>query len=235
MSSAFDEYSEKYDEWFMKNEKVLLSEALLVESMLKDEKGKILSVGCGSGLFEKILRDKGVVIEDCVEPSEMGRIAEKRGLKVKIGYAENLPVSNESYDVILFNGVIHYLKDKRKALNELHRVLRNDGHLILCWVPGESSYGLLYRLASLLGWEKLSNVSPEYPYPLEFVKEGSWPTYDEVKELLESSNFKIIKTMQTLTKHPKYSNIDVETPLPGYEKGDYVCIKAKKESGSLKS
>ena len=229
MSSAFDEYAEKYDEWFLKNEKVLLSEALLVESMLKDEKGKILSVGCGSGLFEKILRDKGIVIEDCVEPSEMGKIAEKRGLKVKKGYAEDLPIPNESYDVVLLNGVIHYLKDTRKAMKEIHRVLKKDGHLVLCWVSGEGSYGLLYRLASILGWEKLSNVSPEHPYPIEFVREATWPTYDEVKELLESSGFEIVSTMQTLTKHPKYSNIEIENPLPGYDKGDYVCIKAKKK------
>ena len=31
---------------FMKNEKVLLSEALLIKNILKDEKGKILSFGC---------------------------------------------------------------------------------------------------------------------------------------------------------------------------------------------
>ncbi len=51
--------------------------------MLKDEKGSILSVGCGSGLFEKILKDKGISIEDCIEPSEMGRIAKVSGLKVR--------------------------------------------------------------------------------------------------------------------------------------------------------
>jgi len=228
MSTVFDEYAKKYDEWFIKNENVLLSECTLVEFMLKNEKGSILSVGCGSGLFEKILRDKGISIGDCIEPSEMGRIAEIRGLKVKKGYAENLPVSDESYDIILLNGVIHYLKDKIRALKEIYRVLRKNGILVLCWVSGEGSYGLLYRLASLLGWEKISNVSPDNPYPMEFVKEACWPTYEEVKNLLESSGFEIIKTMQTLTKHPKYSNMDVETPLSGYEKGDYVCIKAKK-------
>jgi len=98
-----------------------------------------------------------------------------------------LPVSDESYDIILLNGVIHYFKDKIRALKEIYRVLRNNGILVLCWVSGEGSYGLLYRLASLLGWEKISNVSQDNPYPLEFVKEASWPTYDEVKKLLESS------------------------------------------------
>ncbi|ADX81709.1 class I SAM-dependent methyltransferase [Saccharolobus islandicus] len=99
MGAAFDKHAEEYDSWFMKNQNALFSKALLIEEMLKEEKGKnILSVSCGSGLFEYILKDKGIGIRDCVEPSEMGPIAEKRGLKVKRCYAEdyqsNKPLMN---------------------------------------------------------------------------------------------------------------------------------------------
>ena len=79
--SSFDKFSEKYDTWFLNNRNVLMSELLLVEKMLRGER-KILSVGCGSGLFESLLRERGIMIEDCVEPSEMGKIAEARGLRV---------------------------------------------------------------------------------------------------------------------------------------------------------
>ncbi|QGA53678.1 methyltransferase domain-containing protein [Sulfolobus sp. E5-1-F] len=213
----------------MKNRNVLYSEALLIEEMLRDEKGKkILSIGCGSGLFEYILKEKGIRIEDCVEPSEMGKIAEKRGLKVKRGYAEKLPIESESYDIVLLNGVIHYLKDPIKALNEIRRVLKPNGNLVLCWVTGEGSYGLLYRLASILKWEKIKNLAPEFPYPEEFIREALWPTVEEVRSLLRNVGFKEVKIMQTLTTHPKYSNNEVESPSMGYEKGDYICIKATK-------
>ena len=56
MAASFDEYAGEYDAWFMKNSNVLASEAALVAATLKDAPLPILSVGCGSGLFEDIMR-----------------------------------------------------------------------------------------------------------------------------------------------------------------------------------
>ncbi|BBD73344.1 hypothetical protein HS1genome_1733 [Sulfodiicoccus acidiphilus] len=224
--SAFDRFAEEYDSWFVKNRNVFLSELGLVEELLRGEK-EILSVGCGSGLFEAALRERGIVIEDCVEPSEMGRIARARGLKVLRGFAEELPVQT-NYSTVLMNGVIHYLNDPVKALLEVKRVLKDGGHLVLCWVAGEGSYGLLYRLASEVGWEDLRDVSPENPYPAKFLEGAKWPTVDEVRKLLAQTRFREVEVMQTLTRHPKYSNLEYELPSPGYDRGDYLCVKAQK-------
>ena len=54
---AFDEHAEKYDSWFLENKNVLYSEAKLVAHCLQNA-GSIYSVGCGSGLFEKILEQE---------------------------------------------------------------------------------------------------------------------------------------------------------------------------------
>ncbi|MEM0207908.1 MAG: methyltransferase domain-containing protein [Saccharolobus sp.] len=35
---------------------------------------------------------------------------------MKRAYAEELPIESESYDTVLLNGVIHYLKDPVKSL-----------------------------------------------------------------------------------------------------------------------
>ena len=43
---AFDEYADKYDSWFLKNEAVLDSEVALLAHFLKNP-GRALSVGCG--------------------------------------------------------------------------------------------------------------------------------------------------------------------------------------------
>jgi len=34
--------------------------------------------------------------------------------------------------------------------------------------------------------------------------------------------------VQTLTRHPKYSNDSVEGPIEGYDKGDYVVVRGRK-------
>ena len=55
----FDGYAAKYDEWFMKNEHLFTSELRLFRKALGDiTDKKILSVGCGSGLFESDAANK---------------------------------------------------------------------------------------------------------------------------------------------------------------------------------
>ena len=52
----FDGYAEKYDEWFVKNANLFESELRLFKKALGDVSGqRLLSVGCGSGLFESCI------------------------------------------------------------------------------------------------------------------------------------------------------------------------------------
>ena len=91
MWTNFDQYASLYDAWFLENENVLLSELRLVAMTLADA-GRILSVGCGSGLFEKLLdKEFGIKITNGIEPSkEMAAIATARGIDVTICSAEEL-------------------------------------------------------------------------------------------------------------------------------------------------
>lgn len=231
MNSIFK--ASKYDSWFLSNINVLESEALLIKYMLEPNPGKVLSVGCGSGLFEYILRTRyGVIIQDCVEPSEdMAKVAENRGLNVRIGKAEELPFNDEVFDTVLLNGVLDYVNDDVKAIKEAYRVLKPGGHVIVADVIAEGAYGILYKLAELLGsWNDpyISRVKPPNPYPIEYIKQARWHTVDELMSLINNAGFIIVKIMQTLTKHPKYSNNSIEYPIDGYDRGDYVAIKAWK-------
>lgn len=83
MGKGFDEYASLYDAWFLDNINVLRSEVNLVASTLRDA-GRVLSVGCGSGLFEKIMREEhDIDVRDGIEPSAgMAAIARKRGMTV---------------------------------------------------------------------------------------------------------------------------------------------------------
>lgn len=229
---AFDEHASKYDSWFMQNPNVLGSEVLLVKSALADA-GTILSVGCGSGLFESILaRDHGIVIRHGVEPAEgMATIARERGLDVKIAPAEDLPIENASFDTVLMNGTPAYLADLGLALREAHRVLRPGGRVVVADVPASSGYGLLYQLAAKVGtWSdaRLQKVAPATPYPVEFLGAAHWRTTEEVLAALRETGFGEFTFEQTLTTHPRFSNDAVESPSAGFERGGYVAIRARK-------
>lgn len=232
MGKGFDEYASEYDAWFLANPNVLYSEVRLVAKTL-DDAGRILSVGCGSGLFEKIMKDDfGIIVTDGVEPSEgMARIARKRGLSVTVSTAEDADYGNGEYDTILFNGCPGYISDLSSVIMKVYDALPEGGRIVLIDVPKESSYGLMYNLAKTIGtWDHpmLEGVCPPNPYPIEFVNVANWRTTAEKISLLEDAGFKDLTYLQTLTTHPRYSDIICEEPVEGYDRGDYVAIVAFK-------
>lgn len=228
----FDNYANEYDAWFIANENVLLSELKLVAHALK-EPGKTLSVGCGSGLFEMLLRQEyQIEIKDGIEPSKsMAKIAESRGMTVKIGGAEEVDFGIECYDTVIFNGSPSYITDLKLAFENAYKALKTNGRIIVVDVPKESGYALIYNLAKTLGtWQHplLADITPLHPYPIELVELSNWRTTAEKVDLLHETGFVEIEFAQTLTKHPMYSNIETEEPIKGYEKGDYAAIIGRK-------
>ena len=58
-------------------------------------------------------------------------------LTVRAGDAETLPVDDASVDVVISNGVLNLVPDKRKAYSEIARVLRPGGSLLLADIAVE--------------------------------------------------------------------------------------------------
>lgn len=232
MGKGFDEYAATYDAWFLDNPNVLESEVRLVASTLRNA-GRVLSVGCGSGLFEKIMRDEfGITVTDSVEPSPaMAEIARKRGMDVTEATAEEFDYPAGEYDTILFNGSPSYITDLDTVLSKVYAALKPGGRVVLVDVPKESTYGLMYNLAKALGtWDHplLEGAYPPNPYPIEFVNVANWRTTAEKIALLEKNGFRNIESAQTLTTHPLYSDLAAEEPVPGHDRGDYVALTAIK-------
>lgn len=233
MGKGFDEYADAYDAWFLDNRNVLYSELNLVALVVKGAK-KVLSVGCGSGLFEKLLRDeRGIVITDGIEPSTgMADIARRRGLNVTVATAEEADFGHGEYDLILFNGTPSYIAGLADVVKKAYEALPTGGRIVLIDVPKESSYGIMYNLAKALGtWHHplLEGVYPPNPYPIEFVNVANWRTTAEKVAMLKDAGFSDITFSQTLTAHPLYSDSVEEQPVEGCDRGDYVAVTAYKK------
>ena len=220
--SAFEEAAEDFDSWFSKNKVVFESELLAEKYFLPNPKNSV-SVGVGSGLFASRLG-----IEYGVEPSkEMAKLAENRGIKVKIGTAEDVPFEDERFDTVLLSTVLSYADAPEKAVKEAYRILKHNGHIVVSFLTREGSYTMMYDLAYLRGKHD-PETAPRYPYPIKFIKETHWLSTGEVSNLLKEAGFVDLKYVQTLTKHPKYTNDKVEEPIDGYEKGDYIVVQGRK-------
>ena len=226
--AAFDEHASAYDSWFFDNQNLLTSELKLVAHFL-DKDSEILSIGCGSGLFESLLaKDYGIHITHGIEPSkDMAEVAEKRGLQVDISPAETCEIAPNKFDIIMFNGSVSYISDLDVCIKKAFDALKTGGKLILIDVPKESGFASLYNLASAVDtWEHplLEHTSPADPYPIELVKSANWRTSDEKIELMQANGFVDFEYAQTLLTHPMYANDKVQEVIEGYDRGDYVAV-----------
>ncbi len=227
----FDGYAAQYDEWFMKNEHLFTSELRLFHKVLGDISGKrLLSVGCGSGLFESYIDCSGV---EGIEPSEdMGKIAEKRGVNViQYGVIEDADLPEGTYDIIYFNGSSSYIEDLKPVYEKCLRAIKPGGKLILLDVPKESAFGFMYLLGKSLGTydhEYLKDAMPQLPYPLALASSGVWHTTESKIQVLKELGIKTFTFYQTLIKNPLYTNEEPEEVSEGYKSGGYVAIIAQK-------
>lgn len=227
----FDGYAAAYDAWFMHNEHLFTSELRLFKKVLGDISGKkLLSVGCGSGLFESYIDCSNV---EGIEPSEdMGKIAEKRGVNViKYGLIEDVDLPEEAYDIIYFNGSSSYMEDLTPVYEKSLRALKKGGRLILLDVPKESAFGFMYLLGKSLNTydhEYLKDAMPELPYPLALAASGVWHTTEEKIDVLKALGVTEFSYYQTLIRNPLYTNEEPEEVSEGYKSGGYVAIIAEK-------
>ncbi|WP_295152628.1 class I SAM-dependent methyltransferase [uncultured Ruminococcus sp.] len=227
----FDGYADQYDYWFMENANLFESELRLFKKVLGDISGKkLLSVGCGSGLFESYIDCSQV---DGIEPSrDMGAIAEKRGVKVICyGVIEDVDLPENTYDIIYFNGSSSYMEDLTPVYKKSLAALKEGGKLILLDVPKESAFGFMYLLGKSLGTYKheyLEGTMPALPYPLELASSGVWHSTEEKIDVLKKLGVTNFKFYQTLVKNPMYTNEEAEEVSEGYKSGGYVAIIAEK-------
>jgi len=102
----------------------------------------VLDHACGGGmdvlLAARRVGPEGHVIGIDMTPAmreAAAKSAERAGLaavvEIRAGFFEELPVDDESVDVILSNGVVNLSPDKSHVFREIHRVLRPGGRLYL--------------------------------------------------------------------------------------------------------
>ena len=97
--------------------------------------GRCLDVGCGIGDFVKHCPNcigveiNSMLVDLCVE----------RGLDVQLSKPGALPFSDRLFDSVMLDNVLEHLPDPTDLINEIGRVLKNSGILIV-GVPGIKGY-----------------------------------------------------------------------------------------------
>jgi len=125
---------------------------------------KILEIGCGTGGHSLFFASKGANIystdltRERVESSKK-LIGHLNNLKAefKVCDAENLPFKDSFFDIVYSNGVIHHTYDIKKAISEIHRVLKPNGKAFIMLYSKKSFmyyFNILLIKGFLLGYRK---------------------------------------------------------------------------------
>lgn len=100
------------------------------------ENMKILEIGCGNGELWK--RNSDRIPENCelyltdiskgmIKDAEENLQELKWKIKFKAVDIENIEFENNTFDVVICNHVLYYVKNKEKAFSEVKRVLKDNG------------------------------------------------------------------------------------------------------------
>tara|TARA_Y100000590_G_scaffold266073_1_gene298866 strand:+ start:1148 stop:1939 length:792 start_codon:yes stop_codon:yes gene_type:complete len=141
IDNFFDKYSSEYSiENYNKNiNKVMLIRLKtiieFVEKNFNDKNIRILDLGCGSGEIALELAKLGYKGDALDNSKGMLEICKKKisdyGWNFYLNEAQNTHLENNKYDLIIASGLIEYYPEDNILLEEISRLLKKNGHLII--------------------------------------------------------------------------------------------------------
>jgi len=107
---------------------------------LKNKK-KILDVGCGTGAITADIASltSGEVIGLDIDPEKLKQaeilLSDLPNVTLMEGDVLNLSFEDETFDLVVFNILLMYIKDKQKAVDEMTRVTKKGGIVLATLEP----------------------------------------------------------------------------------------------------
>ncbi len=128
-------------------------ERKVIRNELDQDFGRILDVGCSTGLFSTMFEEEGYVgIDISIDYINYGkRNYIRRFVQMD---SSNLGFQNEIFSTVLVIGSLHHLDDQTmlRMLQEIKRVLSKNGKFLLVEdTPTTSDFNLLGKLVQIFG------------------------------------------------------------------------------------
>lgn len=151
--AIFDKEAKIYDEWYKSKLGNFVDEVetRCVFDLFKAKKGmKVLDVGCGTGNFSIKLAKMGCEVVGIDVSEEMLKVAEAKvreeGLNIKFYKmdAHQMEFEDNTFDGVLSVTAFEFLKEPEKAIEEIFRVLKPNGQLLIGTINKNSKWGEMY-------------------------------------------------------------------------------------------
>ena len=201
-------------------------------SILPDVKNKIiLDAGCGTGMYTKILIEKGATVTGIDANEKMLKNAEKiiknKAKLIHANLEEPLPfIENEYFDGIVSALTITYFNNLNNVFNEYYRIIKNKGWFLFSTEHPFFQY-LCHKLDNYYNERKLefewkgfneNVIMKSYYHNLQTLTDALTNNNFLIEKILEPKPIEQFKdTIEGIDKYNRY----LRFPL-------FICILARK-------
>lgn len=98
----------------------------------RKRRGRLLDIGCGTGVFLELVKEKGAFQGEGIEAApRFADFCRKKGIKVHEGEFESVPLPTDSFEVVTMWDILEHLDDPRGVLLKVSRLLKRGGVLFV--------------------------------------------------------------------------------------------------------
>lgn len=129
------EFGKKVDE---------IEKNMMLEHLQRIPVKSMLELGCGTGHWSRFFAEQGFNIMATDSSKTMLRHAQKKNhpnITFHRADADNLPFENQTFHVVSSVAMLEFVEDKQKVFDEMYRVLKPGGWLLLGCLNESSELG----------------------------------------------------------------------------------------------
>ena len=173
----WDKNAGRYDRFMRKDRAAYDEMYALIRPLVRHK--TVLELATGTGLIAKHIINAAAHIEATDASAEMIAEAKRDTRSAKLHFSVQdmfrLPYANQSFNVVIVSNALHIVPQPEKALQEINRVLKDDGVLIApTFTHAGNSFSGMVRafFMKLAGFPLHSKwTSEEY---LRFLQQNGW-------------------------------------------------------------
>ena len=177
LKNFWDRNAGRYDRFMRKDQAAYEKMYALLRPVVKAK--TVLELATGTGLIAKHIVNAAAHIEATDASPEMITEAKRDNRSAKLHFSVQdmfrLPYANQSFNVVIVSNALHIVPQSEKALQEIKRVLKDDGTLIAPTFThaGNSFSGKVKAFFMKLAGFPLHSrwTSAEY---LRFLRQNGW-------------------------------------------------------------
>ncbi len=219
--ALFDQEAENYDKWYETKMGLHVDrvETDCAFRLFQVKPGmRILDVGCGSGNFSLKMAQKGAIVTGIDVSNKMLAMAVEKANqeKVDIKFVQMnslaLQFPNEHFDAVISMATIEFIPEPQKMIEEMFRVCKRGGPVLVGTINRESDWGRLYQ-------------NPEFQKNVPIFKHAYLKSPEDISKYRKDA---LIKVRECLFIPPDTPDSEIsedkEKELALRKRGGFFCV-----------